>query len=90
MSALADLKNLGPTSSQMLAEVGIGTAEELRRVGAPFAYQILRHRYGTRVNRLFLWALAGALDGRHWNSYSAEEKAALDAAASGDVRVGRG
>ena len=37
--------------------------------------------------RLCPWALVGALDGRPWTSYSAGEKAALDAA-SGAVRVG--
>ena len=74
----------------MLADVGVGTAEELRRVGGPFAYRILRHRHGARVNRVFLWALAGALDGRHWTGYSAEEKAALERAASGEGCVGAG
>ena len=52
------------------------------------AYAILRHRFGTRVNALFLYALAGALDGRHWTSYSADEKVALREAASGRLDVG--
>ena len=41
------------------------------------AYAMLRYRFGNRVNRLFLYALAGALDDRDLHSYSAQEKAAL-------------
>lgn len=72
----------------MLAAVGIETAEDLRGVGAAMAYRMLRHRFGPGVNRLALWALAGALADRHWNSFSAVEKAALDADACGDVEIG--
>ena len=82
------LKNLGPTSDALLAEVGVETADGLRQLGAPMAYAILRHRFGARVNALFLYALAGALDGRHWTSYSADEKVALREAASGRLDVG--
>lgn len=82
------MKNLGPKSRAMLREVGIETLDDLRRAGAPMAYRILAHRFGARVNVLFLWALAGALDDRHWASYSAEEKAALRAEAEGELTVG--
>ena len=72
----------------MLAEVGVTTADEVRTLGAPMIYQMLRHRFEARVNRVVLWALAGALAGRHWNSFSDDEKAALDKAAGGDLEVG--
>lgn len=90
--SLDALPNLGPTTARMLRGVGIATAAELREVGAPMAYRLLRHRYGARVSRLALWALAGALEGRHWLSYSDAEKAALDAEASAELggEPGRG
>ena len=82
------LRNLGPESDRMLAAVGIETAAEVRRLGAAMTYRILRHRFGARVNRISLYALAGALQDRHWNSFSPDEKAALTAAADGDLGVG--
>ena len=90
MARPSALKNLGPKTDAMLAAVGIETADDLRQTGAAMAYRMLRHRFGPRVNRLALWALAGALAGRHWNSFSDAEKAALDADASGDLDVGTG
>ena len=88
MARPSSLKNLGPASDRRLGAVGIETADDLRRLGAPMVYRMLRHRFGTGVNRLTLWALAGALDDRHWNSFTDEEKAALDAEATGDLDVG--
>ena len=86
--SLRDLRNLGPTTERMLRDVGIETEADLRGVGAPMAFALLRYRFRSRVNRLFLYALAGALADRHWNSFSAEEKAALAAEADGDLDVG--
>ncbi|MEM1118099.1 MAG: TfoX/Sxy family protein, partial [Bacteroidota bacterium] len=83
----SSLKNLGPTTDAYLAEVGIETAEEVRRLGAPMVYRILKHRHGAEVNRIWLYALEGALTDRHWNSFSPSEKAALTEAASGDLDV---
>ena len=40
------------------------------------------------MNRLLLYALAGALQDRHWNSFSAEEKAAISAETDGHLGVG--
>lgn len=88
MARPSSLRNLGPTSDEMLAAVGIETADDLRRAGAAMAYRMLRHRFGTGVNRLALWALAGALEDRHWLGFTDAEKAALDADASGDLTVG--
>jgi len=84
------LKNLGPKTDAMLAAVGIETADDLREVGAAMAYRMLRHRFGPGVNRIALWALAGALADRHWTSFSDDEKATLEADASGALDVGTG
>jgi DNA transformation protein and related proteins len=66
---IRDLRNLGPRSEQMLAQVGIHNAEELRRRGAVPAFVALRQAQVTSSLNA-LWALVGALDpwpeGRDW------------------------
>lgn len=81
------LPNLGPTTERMLREVGVETADDLREIGGAMAYRLLRYRYGPRVTRSALWALAGALEGRHWLSFSDAEKAALEAEAAAELVV---
>lgn len=81
------LRNLGPTVDAMLAEVGIATADELRRVGPAFAYKLLKLRYGRRVNRMYLYALEGALTDRRLGSFSDEEKEALNTSVADDLGV---
>ncbi|HYE95154.1 MAG TPA: TfoX/Sxy family protein [Rubricoccaceae bacterium] len=84
---LAGLKNLGPTSAEMLREVGIETPDALREAGAVLAYKLLQLRFGPRVNALFLYALEGALADRHWNSFSPGEKARMKQEAAGALEV---
>jgi len=66
---IRDLRNLGTKSEQLLGEIGIRTADELRRRGAVPAYVALK-RAGITASLNMLWALAGALEpwpeGRHW------------------------
>ena len=71
------LRNLGPASAMMLAEVGIRTIGELRAIGAAKAYVRVRavRTRGASVN--LLWSIAAGLDGRGWQEVSAEEKASL-------------
>ena len=88
--SLRERRNLGPTTERLLAEVGVETEADLRALGAPMTYALLRYRFGARVNRLFLYALAGALDDRDMRGYSRDEKAALADAASGEVATGGG
>ncbi len=87
-SQLADLKNLGEKSALLLREAGIETPEELENVGSVLAYKILKHRFPWDVSLLFLYAMEGALQNRHWNSFSKEEKASLQAAAEGELEIG--
>ncbi|MDX1420210.1 MAG: TfoX/Sxy family DNA transformation protein [Rubricoccaceae bacterium] len=85
---LTGLKNLGPQSAAMLREVGIETPEGLREAGAVMAYKLLQYRFGrVRVNALFLFALEGALTDRHWNSFTAAERACLRAEADGELEI---
>lgn len=73
---LCDLRNLGPRSERLLAEIGIRTPEELRRKGALEAYLELRRRGSSRSLNL-LWALVGAIEpwpeGRDWRDVAASE-----------------
>jgi DNA transformation protein len=71
------LRNLGPASATMLAEVGIRTIGELRAIGAAKAYVRVRavRTRGASVN--LLWSMAAGLDGRGWQEVSAEEKESL-------------
>jgi len=66
---IRDLRNLGVKSEGVLADIGIHTADELRRQGAVRTFAELK-RTGQSPSLNMLWALAGALDpwpeGTHW------------------------
>lgn len=73
---LCDLRNLGPRTERLLAEVGIHSVETLRERGALEAYLAVRRAGGSRSLNL-LWALVGALEpwpeGRDWREVAASE-----------------
>jgi len=74
---IRDLRNLGPRSEQLLALVGIRSADGLRRRGAVEAYLALR-RIGATRSLNMLWAMAGALDpwpeGCDWRDVAAGDQ----------------
>ena len=71
-----DLRNLGVKSEQVLADIGVYTADELRRQGAVRCFAELK-RSGMAPSLNLLWALAGALDpwpeGTHWREVARGE-----------------
>jgi uncharacterized protein YjiS (DUF1127 family) len=73
---IRDLRNLGMKSEQLLADIGIYSADELRRQGAVRAFAELK-RTGPAPSLNMLWALAGALDpwpeGTHWREIARGE-----------------
>jgi DNA transformation protein len=73
---IRDLRNLGPRSEALLAQIGIRSVEELRRRGAPRTYVELK-RAGLVSSLNMLWALAGALEpwpeGMHWRAVARGE-----------------
>ena len=71
------LRNLGPKSAMMLAEVGIHTIGELRAIGAARAYVRTRAVCSRGASVNLLWSMAAGLDGRGWKDVSAEEKELL-------------
>ena len=73
---LIELKNLGKTSVQWLNAVGIRTLEQLHEVGSIAAYCKVRDR-GFKVSKVLLYAMEGALIGKHWNDLDEEYKQRL-------------
>jgi DNA transformation protein and related proteins len=73
---IADLPNLGPKSQQMLAQAGIHTIEQLRELGAVRAYLQVK-RAGNGVSLNLLWAMEGALSGRHWQEVAKNDRLRL-------------
>ena len=73
---IRDLRNLGMKSEQILADIGIYTADELRRQGAVRTFAELK-RAGMAPSLNMLWALSGALDpwpeGTHWREVARGE-----------------
>jgi len=73
---IRDLRNLGVKSEQLLADIGVYTADELRRQGAVRCFAELK-RAGAAPSLNLLWALAGALDpwpeGTHWREVARGE-----------------
>ena len=75
-TALADLRNLGPKSQQILAKVGVVSVAQLRRLGAVAAYAKAK-RSGANVSLNLLWALEGALCSLPWQEVAREHRTSL-------------
>jgi len=73
----AGLRNIGPTSARWLAEVGIGSADELRRVGAAEAYRMVKAWRPWDVTLILLWALEGAICDIDWMDVTPERRLEL-------------
>ena len=73
---IAALPNLGPKSQAMLASVGITTLAELRALGAIPAYVRVKAS-GDNASLNLLWALEGALTGRHWRDVFRTDRSSL-------------
>lgn len=73
---IADLPNFGPKSQQMLAQAGIHTLEQLRALGAVRAYVQVK-RCGACSSLNLLWAMEGALSGRHWQEVAKHDRLSL-------------
>ena len=74
---VSSLRNLGPKSAMMLAEVGVRSVDELREIGAVKAYARVRQIRTRGASLNLLWSMAAGLEDRSWNDLSTDEKAAL-------------
>jgi hypothetical protein len=57
----SSLKNLGKTSDERLAQVGIETVDDLRHIGSVEAYRRVKSAFPRETTMTMLWALEGAL-----------------------------
>ncbi len=72
-----NLKNIGPKTAAWLHDIGIHTRADLEAMGAVMAYKILKHQRPKQVTILLLYALDGALSGKHWNALGPKRKTVL-------------
>lgn len=88
---LAGQPNIGPTIAARLAQIGVHTLDELRRLGAAAAYRQLKaHHPGVTLPVCYyLYSLQGALDGVHWNALPPVTKQRLLREAGADERRSR-
>jgi DNA transformation protein len=75
VSNIAALPNFGPKSKQMLAQAGIHTLAQLRELGAVRAYVQVKRAGNASLN--LLWAIEGALSGRHWQEVAKHDRLRL-------------
>lgn len=64
---LAALKNIGPTISKRLNEIGVHTRADLARVGPVEAYEQIRRNHANVSVCYYLYSLQGALMDVHWD-----------------------
>ena len=76
MSPISSIRNLGPAMEAAFARAGVGSAEELRALGADAAYARLLQA-GERPHFIAYYVLHMALQGRPWNDCKGAEKTAL-------------
>lgn len=72
----SELLNLGPKSDAMLASIGIHTRSELAARGAIDTFIALK-RAAQPASLNMLWALEGALSGRHWRDVARDDRLRL-------------
>jgi DNA transformation protein and related proteins len=75
-ASISELKSLGPRSQAMLAQAGITTVEDLRRIGSVAAY-CLAKRANAKVSLNLLWGLESALTGEPWQQIARVHRTSL-------------
>jgi len=73
---VANLRNLGPTSSEWLRDAGITTIADLERIGPALAYRLVK-RHQPKASLNLLWAMAAGLADRDWRELTDAEKERL-------------
>ncbi|PMN65428.1 TfoX/Sxy family DNA transformation protein [Enterovibrio norvegicus] len=64
---IKDLPNLRLATERMLKKAGIDSVEQLQQEGAVRAYQALQKSHSDALSLELLWALEGAIEGKHWS-----------------------
>ncbi|CAH0525586.1 TfoX/Sxy family DNA transformation protein [Vibrio hippocampi] len=64
---LKDLPNLRLTTERMLKKAGIDSVSELQQQGSVEAFKAIQRTHKGNVSIELLWALEGAIEGKHWS-----------------------
>ncbi|MDJ0806789.1 MAG: TfoX/Sxy family protein [Gammaproteobacteria bacterium] len=80
---LHTLKNIGETVASRLHEIGITNLVELKHLGSVEAYKrLVEQSPGRRLPVCYyLYSLEGAIQDKHWNEFSEQEKLTMRLAA---------
>lgn len=70
------MRNLGPKSLAMLAEIGIRSLEDLKQVGVIATFRAAQE-LDSKVTMNLLWSLEGALSDRDWREITSKRKLEL-------------
>jgi DNA transformation protein len=76
LQKIADLPNLGPKSQAMLANAGLHTVEQIRALGSVASYLAVK-RFNKSASLNLLWALEGAINGKHWQNVAKHQRLEL-------------
>ncbi|MEM7734887.1 MAG: TfoX/Sxy family protein [Deinococcota bacterium] len=73
---LTDLKNIGKKIAGRLNEVGIFSEDDLRRVGAIGAHQMIREHHPNETLPVcyYLYSFEGALHNKYWDEIGETRK----------------
>ena len=82
MNDLARLRNIGPTTSGWLADIGVSSLEELDALGSLEAYRRLKAAHPARVTIVALYALEAALLDIPWTNLPLDMRERLRQAAN--------
>jgi len=66
-SRLKDLPNMRLATERMLKKAGIDSVDMLQEKGAVAAFRAVQETHSTDVGIELLWALEGAIEGKHWS-----------------------
>lgn len=77
MVRVQDMRNLGPVTARMLAEIDIVSDDDLRNLGSVETYHRLKFRFGRHVTILALYAMEAALCDCDWRNLDPDIKAFL-------------
>ncbi|CAH0540546.1 TfoX/Sxy family DNA transformation protein [Vibrio marisflavi] len=64
---LKDLPNLRLATERMLKKAGIESVEALEQRGSVEAFKAIKQSHSSDVSLDLLWALEGAIQGKHWS-----------------------
>ncbi len=79
----SSLKNLGPKGDAWLAEIGVHTVADLKRLGPVEVYRRLKAARPRQVNLMALYAMVAGLMGLHVNDLPPDLKDQLRQEATG-------